>query len=207
MIILARGGGSIEDLWGFNEEAVARAVAACPVPVVSGVGHEVDVTIADLVADVRAATPSAAAEAAAPDREAVLHLFTSTRRRLARGLSDQVARRRWRIDRAREGLLRTGRGVAEGRRRALEGLEARIDSGIRRRIGDTRGLLSRLTEGLEARSPLSTLARGYAVPLDGAKVLRSLKAFPTGMRFRLRVVDGSVPCQVVERPIDEEDDQ
>ncbi|NNF29120.1 MAG: exodeoxyribonuclease VII large subunit [Gemmatimonadetes bacterium] len=206
MIIVARGGGSIEDLWGFNEEAVARAIAACPVPVVSGVGHEVDVTIADLVADVRAATPSAAAEAAAPDREAVLHLFTNTRRRLARGLADQVARRRWRIERAREGLLRSGLGIAQGRRRLVEGLEARIESSLGRRIGDARGLLARLTEGLEARSPLSTLARGYAVPLDGAKVLRTQDAFPTGLRFRLRVVDGSVPCRVEEYPGDGEGD-
>ncbi|MDH3222572.1 MAG: exodeoxyribonuclease VII large subunit [Gemmatimonadota bacterium] len=196
MIILARGGGSIEDLWGFNEEAVARAIASCPVPVVSGVGHEVDVTIADLVADVRAATPSAAAEAAAPDREAVLHLFRNTRRRLARGLSDQVARRRWRLERAGDTLVRSGRNLAEGRRRRVAQMEDRMAAMTRQRTRDARARLARLTEGLEARSPLSTLARGYAVPLDGTRVLRNRGAFAPGQPFRLRVVDGSVPCLV-----------
>ena len=201
VVIVARGGGSIEDLWGFNEEAVARAIAACPVPVVSGVGHEVDITIADLVADVRAATPSAAAEAAAPDQEAVLHLFQNARRRLAHGLSGQVSRRRWRLDRARDGLSRGGRALVPRRLHRLEALTGRLGEATRRRVAEAGARVARLSAGIEARSPLSTLARGYAVPLDGGHVLRTASEFVPGRPFDLRVVDGSVPCEVRDEEI------
>ena len=113
-------------------------------------------------------------------------------------LSDQVARRRWRIERAGEALIRTGRQIPARRRQRVVEQDARIGGAIQQRIGDAKARLGRLTEGLEARSPLSTLARGYAVPLDGDRVLRNLEAFTPGQRFRLRVVDGSVPCLVDE---------
>lgn len=196
VVIVARGGGSIEDLWGFNEEVVARAIAASPVPVVSGVGHEVDVTIADLVADVRAATPSAAAEAAVPDRETVVHLFENARRRLALGLTGQVERRRWRMERSRDGLLRAASGAVPARRIRLEALLARIEASTRGRIRDAGSRLAKLGAGVDALSPLSTLARGYAVPRQGARVLRNLVDFPVGADFDLRVVDGTIPCSV-----------
>ena len=180
LVIVARGGGSIEDLWGFNEEAVARAVAECAVPVVSGVGHETDVTICDLVADLRAATPSAAAEAAAPDRKALVRRLEGLGLRLGRTLAGQARARRWRLDAG----------------------ASRLSEAVRRRVRREAGRLAAAAAAMEALSPLSTLARGYAVPLDGeGRLLRTTEDFALARRFRLRVVDGSVPCNVAGEPV------
>ena len=179
LIVVARGGGSIEDLWGFNEEPVARAVARCAVPVVSGVGHETDVTICDLVADLRAATPSAAAEAVAPDRAALERRLDGLARRLGRTLAAQARDRRWRLDAG----------------------ASRLAEAVRRRVRRERGRLAAAAAAMEALSPLSTLARGYAVPLDGAgRLLRGTTDFAPARRFTLRVVDGIVPCTVAGAP-------
>lgn len=180
LVIVARGGGSLEDLWEFNEEAVARAVAGCPVPVVSGVGHETDVTICDLVADLRAATPSAAAEAVAPDRSAVGRRLDALGQRLGRGLGGQARARRWRLERVGERLVTSARQTVKARRERLAAAAA----------------------AMHALSPVSTLARGYAVPLDArGRLLRSVRDFASERRFRLRVVDGSVPCRVEDAPV------
>lgn len=179
LIVVARGGGSIEDLWGFNEEPVARAVAECPVPVVSGVGHETDVTICDLVADLRAATPSAAAEAVAPDRKALARRLDGLRQRLGRTLAAQAGARRWRLDAG----------------------ASRLSETLRRRVQHEAGRLAAAAAAMEALSPLSTLARGYAVPLDEeGRLLRTTRDFTLARDFRLRVVDGSVPCTVAGSP-------
>ncbi len=177
LVIVGRGGGSTEDLWAFNEEIVARAIAACPVPVVSAVGHEVDVTIADLVADVRAPTPSAAAEIAVPERGALERELAESRRRLGRGLKLHL----------------------DARERRLTRLAERADRALGRRFSGRVERLRRLSAQLHALSPLAALARGYAVPLDehGA-VLRSAGEFRPGRRFALRVTDGTVPCRVDE---------
>ncbi|MDE2679535.1 MAG: exodeoxyribonuclease VII large subunit [Gemmatimonadota bacterium] len=179
LIVVARGGGSIEDLWGFNEEPVARAVAECPVPVVSGVGHETDVTICDLVADLRAATPSAAAEAVAPDRKALARRLDGLRQRLGKTLAAQARGRRWRLD-------------AGG---------SRLSEAVRRLVRHKAGRLAAAAAAMEALSPLSTLARGYAVPLDPeGRLLRTTRDFAPARGFRLRVVDGSVPCVATGAP-------
>lgn len=179
LIVVARGGGSIEDLWGFNEEPVARAVAECPVPVVSGVGHETDVTICDLVADFRAATPSAAAEAVAPDRKALARRLDGLRQRLGKTLAAQARGRRWRLD-------------AGG---------SRLTEAVRRLVRHKAGRLAAAAAAMEALSPLSTLARGYAVPLDReGRLLRTTRDFAPARGFRLRVVDGSVPCVATGAP-------
>lgn len=175
VVIVTRGGGSVEDLWAFNEEPVARAVAGCAVPVISAVGHEVDVTIADLVADRRAPTPSAAGEVAVPDGEAL----RADLRRLAEGLVAGLRRR-----------------TREGRERARRAAE-RLVGGMSRRIERWDGRLDRLGGRLHALSPLATMERGYAVPLDGAgRVLRSVAEFSPGDEVRLRVRDGRVGCTV-----------
>jgi len=174
VIVLTRGGGSVEDLGAFNDESVARAVAASPVPVVSAVGHEVDMTMCDLVADLRAATPSAAAEMVVPDGEEI-------RRGLerARGLLANRLRRH------------AGRGEERTRR-----LEERLLRGLDRRFDGWAAELRSHAGRLDALSPLETLRRGYAVPLGASgDVLRSVSAFEVGERFRLRVLDGSVGCE------------
>jgi exodeoxyribonuclease VII large subunit len=171
VLIVGRGGGSIEDLWAFNEEPVARAIADCPIPVISAVGHEVDVTIADLVADVRAPTPSAAAERAVPDTHDVSRYLSMLRQRLFAGPRRMLAVRREALDDARTWLHdAAAHGLARRRERAAG-----------------------LAERLEALSPLGALRRGFAVPLgrDG-RILRSTQAFTVGETVRLRVTDGTV---------------
>ena len=201
VIVVARGGGSIEDLWGFNEEAVARAVAASPVPVVSGVGHETDVTICDLVADLRAATPSAAAEAVAPDRGWVEKRLEGQGRRLGRGLAVQARARRWRLDRGGETLSRSGRRYLMARWTRLQGARSRMTAGVRARVRREAGRLTEAAAAMEALSPLSTLARGYAVPMDrDGHLLRNIRDFSPGREFSLRVTDGYVPSTVTHRP-------
>jgi exodeoxyribonuclease VII large subunit len=177
--IVGRGGGSKEDLWTFNSERVARAIAAAPVPVISAVGHETDITLCDLVADLRAATPSAAAEAATPDRAEVLEALARVGQRLARTLT-------LRSQRAAERLERTGDSLA---------------GAIGLRVERTRARLTAHSAHLDALSPLKILARGYAVARDEkGVVLRRVAQLGSGVRFRLRVSDGEVPARVTESP-------
>jgi exodeoxyribonuclease VII large subunit len=175
VLIVGRGGGSIEDLWAFNEEVVARAIADSPVPVISAVGHETDFTIADLIADLRAPTPSAAAEAAVPDGAAVRREVEELRVRLVDCTRDRIADGREAVFNARLDL----QGAAE------RALRVRRDA------------LAATATRLQALSPLNVLARGYAVPLDpGGRVLRRVGDFAAGSPFDLRVADGVVPCRV-----------
>jgi exodeoxyribonuclease VII large subunit len=173
--LLARGGGAKEDLAVFNREAVCRALAAVRVPTVSAIGHETDISLSDLVADLRAATPSAAMELMLPDREALT--------RHADGLATRLAHSLGRSTRlARERLERTADRLEVLQARALE--RPRRD-------------LERLAAQLEALSPLRVLERGYAVARDGTgRILRRLSDFPAGLGFRLRVADGEVHARV-----------
>jgi exodeoxyribonuclease VII large subunit len=175
VLIVGRGGGSIEDLWAFNEEVVARAIAESPVPVISAVGHETDFTIADLVADLRAPTPSAAAEAAVPDQSAVRRRMEDLRERLTSCTRERIADGRESVFNARLDL------------------KAAAERGLRaRRVG-----VAAQAARLQALSPLNVLARGYAVPLGAeGRVLRRVGDFRPGAAFDLRVADGSVPCRV-----------
>ncbi len=175
--IVGRGGGSREDLWVFNSERVARALAAAPVPTISAVGHETDITLTDLVADVRAPTPSAAAEAAVPDRSAVLAAVDTLARRLGRSLSGQ-------LDMGTERLARTGDRLTGIVGQLLERRSSQLDAVAAR---------------LDALSPLNVLARGYAVARDRkGRVLKRVEAFTPGLAFRLTVADGDVDARVTE---------
>jgi exodeoxyribonuclease VII large subunit len=173
--IVGRGGGAAEDLWTFNSERVARAVAAVPIPVISAVGHETDVTLCDLVADLRAATPSAAAAAATPDRADVLVHVAHLAERLARGLTQRSQRVVDRLDRTGD----------------------RLTGAMQVRLEQSRALLTAHSARLEALSPLKILARGYAVATgaDG-RVLKRVAQLPAGQAFRLRVTDGAVGARV-----------
>lgn len=175
VVIVGRGGGSIEDLWAFNSERVARAVAAMPMPVISAVGHETDVTLCDLVADLRAATPSAAAEAATPDRAEVLIACGVLGQRLARGLRIASRHAIERLDRSGDRLVRS----------------------MEHRLQQSSARLTAHGAQLDALSPLRVLARGYAVARDTeGQVLKRVAQLPSGKEFRLRVSDGEVNGRV-----------
>lgn len=178
LAIVGRGGGSKEDLWTFNNERVARAVAAVPVPVVSAIGHEIDVTLCDLVADLRAPTPSAAAVAATPDRNELSLKLERFAHALVRALRAPTRHAGERLERAGD---RLGAGVS----RTLERASARVAEGGAR---------------LDALSPLRVLSRGYAVARDqSGAVLRTVAQFPAGLAFRLRVRDGEIAARAGEQ--------
>lgn len=201
VIVVARGGGSVEDLWAFNKEAVARAVAASPVPVVSGVGHETDVTICDLVADVRAATPSAAAEAVVPERKAVERRLNDNARRLSKALARVARARRNRLEWAEEAVHRGVRRLVPARRERLERAHVAMTAAVHRCVRHDDARLAEASAKLDALSPLATLARGYAVPLDNkGNLLRGAADFVPELEFQLRVVDGNVPCRATGAP-------
>ena len=178
LAIVGRGGGSREDLWAFNSERVARAVAAVVVPTISAVGHETDVALTDLVADVRAPTPSSAAETAVPSSAAITESLDGLARRLAQGLTGHTHLARERLARTSDRL--TGAMQAQLERRGA--------------------ILERLSGQLDALSPLRVLQRGYSVARDEAgKVLRQTADFAEGLEFRLTVSDGDVRAEVRER--------
>jgi exodeoxyribonuclease VII large subunit len=175
LCIVGRGGGGRDDLNAFNSEAVCRALAAVKVPTISAVGHETDISLTDLVADLRAPTPSAAAEMAVSDRREVLRQIDDLGARLAGGLSSRT-----RLGAVR--LARTG-----------DRLQAAMDRAIRRE----RHRADRLGAQLDALSPLRILDRGYAVPVDpDGRVLKRLADFAPGAPFRLRIADGDVAARV-----------
>jgi exodeoxyribonuclease VII large subunit len=197
VLIVGRGGGSIEDLWAFNEEPVTRAIAASPVPVISAVGHEVDTTLADLVADLRAATPSAAAEAAVRDGATILEGLARVRPRLARALEAALARRRRALLEGGRVLERRLLVLARGQRSLVERRRERLEVTIRRLLERRRHQLARGAAQLDALSPLAVLQRGYAVAQSGdGRVLRRVADFDPGDAFLLRLFDGRVGCQV-----------
>jgi exodeoxyribonuclease VII large subunit len=201
VILVGRGGGSIEDLWAFNDEDVARAVAGSEAPVISGVGHETDFTITDFVADLRAPTPTAAAELATPDQLDLREVLLARLVGLAGLIGGLVQQRRWdltaqknRLERASpEGRLRTGRQSLDEYLRLL-GLAFEH----RNRLQRTR--LAGLHQQLSALSPQGVLERGYAVvtkPEGG--VVRKVKDVESGDALNVRVSDGEFPAQVKER--------
>lgn len=178
LCIIGRGGGAKEDLAAFNAEAVCRALAEVKVPTISAVGHETDISLTDLIADLRAATPSAAAELAWADSRAVLRQLGDLAARLAGGLSGRTRLAAERLERTGDRLHSAAQNILERRRSRL----------------------SRLSAQLDALSPLKVLDRGYAVPLDEyGRVLKSVAAFVAGRPFTLRVSDGEVPALVDRR--------
>jgi len=199
VVLLVRGGGSLEDLFAFNTERLARAIRACPVPVVSGVGHEVDVTISDLVADARAPTPSAAAALALPDRQGHETRLDRDRRRLraaALGIVDRAARR---LGRGRESLRAhapSARLLADRVRWAAA--QSALQRGIGAHFTRSGGRLAAVSARLDALSPLAVLSRGYAIVYrepEGVIVRRAREVRP-GDGLRLRVAEGEIEATV-----------
>lgn len=241
-LILARGGGSLEDLWPFNEEIVARAIHGCPIPIVSGIGHETDFTIADLVADARAPTPTAAAEMLSPDSRDWLLRLVNTEQRLARLMNQRLLDAAQAIDRLSLRLVHPRQRLA-GHSERLQQLQRRLQlaqfhfqSGIRHRLTAMEARLHRLNprerldstalqfghlqaqltvamrhtfnrlhertmhiaHTLDTLSPLSTLARGYAVlenPATG-KIVRTAHETRPGEKLHARLAKGHLECSV-----------
>lgn len=164
VVICGRGGGSLEDLWAFNEEVVARAIAACRVPVISAVGHEIDITIADLVADVRALTPSEAGELVVPNRADVLAALDSVRDRLVGGLKQRAIKARLRLDAlASRPVLKNPSQRIRQLAEHLDDLDDRLKRSMNQRLEHSKQQLAALTQSLDALSPLGVLSRGYSV--------------------------------------------
>lgn len=199
VILVVRGGGSIEDLWAFNDEGVARAIAASEAPVVSGIGHETDVIIADYVADVRAPTPSAAAEVATPDREVLADELVETRNALERAFGDnlQELRRMHRDWMVRLRFASPRAQVANARQRVDEGSH-RIEAAIRHQLALRQSAVAGLSQTLRAVGPAAVMARGYSVVTrvkDGA-VVRSVGQVEPDEGINVRVSDGTFGAQV-----------
>ena len=200
LIITGRGGGSREDLWAFNEEAVARAISRSRIPVISAVGHEPDVTISDYVADVRAATPSNAAELAVPDQGQVRHRLGQLARRLA-------AAQRSRLTAGRKDLLRmmdsramrNPKAPIEDSRILVDRAQERLAAALRDILKDGRGELARLSAGLDAMSPLKVLGRGYAIARGSRGLITRADQAEVGQRLDVLLADGTLGCEIKEK--------
>jgi exodeoxyribonuclease VII large subunit len=207
VILVGRGGGSIEDLWAFNDEGVARAIAESEAPVISGVGHETDFTITDFVADLRAPTPTAAAELATPDQIELRSVVIETLTDIARSVLIVVQDRRWTLN---ELNRRLERGSPEGRlrtnRQRLDELVHRSGRTLAYRIQLQRTELTGLQQQLSALSPLGVLGRGYAVVTkNSGDVVKSVGDVKSGDNLNIRVSDGEFDAQVgagSPRPLD-----
>lgn len=223
LIITGRGGGSMEDLWAFNEEVVARAIYRSEIPVISAVGHEPDITIADFVADLRASTPSNAAELAVPDQNEIYAVLLGGRERLEGSMAAKLNQYRQRLNRLsnsrpmtdpisyfREKRLlldfqssRLGYGLrhsADGQKERLGRLASGLSDGISQTLGGRRERLGKLSASLDAMSPLKVLGRGYSIAQrEDGKTLISVKDAAPGDRLKLTLSDGSLVCKVLEK--------
>lgn len=197
LIITGRGGGSLEDLWAFNEEVLARAIYRSEIPVISAVGHEPDVTISDYVADLRAATPSNAAELAVPDRAELWQRVRGLGNRMY-----QLERARLREDRlhlkrlADSKVMTSPYAYLEQRRLRLDLLEQQMSSAFERLLNQKKARYARAAATLDAISPLKVIARGYSVASKQGQVVRTVSQLEQGDRLELQLSDGTAVCTV-----------
>lgn len=221
LVITGRGGGSLEDLWAFNDESVARAIAASRIPVISAVGHEPDVTIADFVADLRAPTPSGAAELAVPEQEEVRERLRQLSERLenryartldgrrqkvallearlaAHSPAHMLAEKRGALARQSERLVRAFENRIAERQLSVDLLSDRVATLARQRVTAARQRYERAVVGLDAMSPLRVLGRGYAMATRGGATVNDAAALQKGDRLSVRFAKGSAEC-VVEK--------
>lgn len=198
LLIVGRGGGSIEDLWAFNDERVAKAIYACRIPVISAVGHEPDVTISDFVADCRAATPSNAAELAVPDQDALRQVLDSALSNMASALQRQLngAQRHLKVL-SGSPALQSPQGYLEQRQKALHFLQSRLIAVQERGISLKKQRFLTYTAKLDAMSPMKVLLRGYAMTQDeDGTVIRSVKQVKNGQSLCVSVSDGTIHATV-----------
>ena len=201
VLITGRGGGSMEDLWAFNDERVARAIYASEIPVISAVGHEPDVTIADFVADRRASTPSNAAEIAVPDMAELLQRLDSFRSRMAQGTLNGLERQERRLKAlAEKRVLTDPLAFVQDKRLQLDYVQQKLLTAANAQWQEEQRRFAALAAKLDALSPLKVLGRGYAMARteDGA-VLRTAAQVQSGDTIHLRLAQGGLRCTVTEK--------
>lgn len=201
LLIVGRGGGSIEDLWAFNDERVAQAIYASNIPVISAVGHEPDVTISDFVADLRAATPSNAAELAVPDQDALRQNLDAMSSAMAVALNRQLKAARQHLDTLSQSpVLRNPTGYIQQQGKGLELLKNRLISAQNQAISQKKQRYIAAVSKLDAMSPLKVLTRGYSMAQTGAgEVLRSVHQVELGERVSIRLTDGILSATVMDK--------
>ena len=200
VLITGRGGGSLEDLWAFNDERVARAIYDSEIPVISAVGHEPDVAISDFVADRRASTPSNAAEIAVPDRMELLRWLDGADSRMIRGVTRQLRASRERLEgMAQKRALTDPTAVIADKGMQLDHLQHRLAAAMRAVTDREGGHFAALAAALDALSPLRVLGRGYALAqTESGEILRSAAQTAPGERIRVRLARGQLVCDVAE---------
>jgi exodeoxyribonuclease VII large subunit len=198
VIITGRGGGSIEDLWAFNDERVARAIFASAIPVISAVGHEPDVTISDFVADLRAATPSNAAELAVPDINEVRDMLLASDIRIRQAIGREMRSRRQRLDEFKnKRVLQSPRYYIDDKRLLLDHSQDRLLAAGNRKIYASREKYARLAAALDAMSPLKVLGRGYAIArTEDGNVIKKASDVKPGDRVTIRLKKDELRCVV-----------
>ena len=201
VIITGRGGGSLEDLWAFNDERVARAIFASEIPVISAVGHEPDVTISDYVADVRCSTPSNAAERAVPDMRELLQSFSEDESRMRASLLKTVMRRRERLgELASRRVMRTADGFLQDKRQSLDLLQAELLHAAEKNIANARERYVCKAASLDALSPLKVLGRGFGIVRKGdGTLLRDAENVAVGDTVDVTLARGGLCCRVTEK--------
>jgi exodeoxyribonuclease VII large subunit len=199
VLVVGRGGGSLEDLWAFNEEPVVRAIFASRIPVISAVGHEIDVTLADLVADIRALTPSEAAERVAPDQRDLMTTLSQFQQRLLAGLRGRAATARSRLDAVAEHRsFRRPLDRVHDLQRRLDELDERSRRAVRQDVRTTQNRLNAVAAQLESLSPLGVLGRGYSLTqrLDNGQLVHDASRLSEGEQILTRFADGEAISRV-----------
>ena len=205
VIILARGGGSIEDLWCFNDERVARTIYSCKTPLITGVGHEIDYTIADFVADYRAPTPSAAAEVSVPDIRTELSDISKMRLHIQRTVTNMLNSYKDSLDFIRsKNVLKSPLGLIDERRLILDGYSDRMSSSITSVFIAQKNRFELEMRRLDAFSPLKVLGRGYAIAEKDGRVIKSINDVSLSDDISLKVADGKINCKVIDKKNDKE---
>lgn len=207
VLIIGRGGGSFEDLWAFNDEELARVVADSRIPVISAVGHETDFTICDFVADLRAATPSAAAELAVPDMMEYQEYFLQTRRKLKQLIVSRVVSEKVRVDSAaKRPVLSSPTHFIEQKRILLDAISNQLHQEFVLRVAQEKNRFSTLSGKLDALSPIRVLGRGYSLALKEGKVVKNIDQLKERDLITVRLSHGSAQCQVMDLSPEEKEE-
>jgi len=199
VLIVGRGGGSVEELWAFNEEIVARAVAASDIPIISAVGHETDFTICDFAADLRAPTPSAAAELAVPDSVQQREMIMNASRRMLSAVADKIGYEKSRMELNKSALLRLNpQNMIDNLRVRCDKAVMAMDSAVQGFYSQKSAEFSSLCAKLDALSPLKILARGYSVASKGEKIIKDSADVSAGDIINLKLGKGELECEVTQ---------